>query len=100
MWAVRSKYKKGDFYDAVRFDPSRDNIISMRDDEKHNILRAKMAAGVRKLCTQPLSSSDTSPLIACCACCLVRREGERGPPARGRQGDYGLHRSDRAKLRI
>lgn len=48
MWAVRSKYKKGDFYDAVRFDPSRDNIISMRDDEKHNILRAKMAAGVRE----------------------------------------------------
>lgn len=45
MWAVRSKYKKGDFYDAVRFDPSRDNIISTRDDEKHNILRAKMAAG-------------------------------------------------------
>ncbi|KKY36053.1 putative benzoate 4-monooxygenase cytochrome p450 [Diaporthe ampelina] len=45
MWAVRSRYKKGDFYDAVRFDPTRDNIISTRDDERHNELRAKMAAG-------------------------------------------------------
>lgn len=45
MWAVRSSYKKGDFYDAVRFDPTRDNIISQRDDDLHNELRAKMAAG-------------------------------------------------------
>ena len=46
MWAVRSPYKKGEFYDAVRFDPTRDNLISMRDDDRHNELRAKMAAGV------------------------------------------------------
>ncbi|PSS02083.1 cytochrome P450 [Coniella lustricola] len=45
QWAVRSKYTKSDWYDAVRFDPSRDNIISLRDDEQHNALRAKMAAG-------------------------------------------------------
>lgn len=53
MWAVRSKYKKADFYDAVRFDPSRDNIISTRDDEKHNALRAKMAAGVSSCVPSP-----------------------------------------------
>jgi hypothetical protein len=47
MWTVRSPYKKGEFYDAVRFDPTRDNLISMRDDNLHNELRAKMAAGVR-----------------------------------------------------
>lgn len=47
VWAVRSPYRRGDFYDAVRFDPSRDNLISMRDDTLHNELRAKMAAGVR-----------------------------------------------------
>ncbi|GKT92834.1 pisatin demethylase [Colletotrichum tofieldiae] len=45
MWAVRSPYCKGAFYEAVRFDPTRDNLISMRDDHKHNELRAKMAIG-------------------------------------------------------
>ncbi|KAH6710192.1 hypothetical protein VD0002_g8305 [Verticillium dahliae] len=45
MWAVRSPYRKGDFYDAIRLDPTRDNIISMRDDHAHNELRAKVAIG-------------------------------------------------------
>ena len=54
MWAVRSRYKKGDFYDAVRFDPTRDNIISQRDDELHNELRAKMAAGVSSCVPSPI----------------------------------------------
>jgi hypothetical protein len=54
MWAVRSRYKKGDFYDAVRFDPTRDNIISQRDDEVHNELRAKMAAGVSSCVASPV----------------------------------------------
>lgn len=31
---------------GMRFDPSRDNVLSERDDDKHNELRAKMAAGV------------------------------------------------------
>lgn len=57
MWAVRSKYKKSDWYDAVRFDPSRDNIISLRDDEQHNTLRAKMAAGVSSGVPNLLSGS-------------------------------------------
>jgi hypothetical protein len=30
----------------MRFDPSRENVESERNDEKHNALRAKMAAGV------------------------------------------------------
>ncbi|KAL0933071.1 cytochrome P450 [Colletotrichum truncatum] len=46
MWAVRSPYRKGPFYQAVRFDPARDNIISMRNDHEHSELRAKMAIGV------------------------------------------------------
>ncbi|KAI6382458.1 hypothetical protein MCOR25_000750 [Pyricularia grisea] len=45
LWAVRSPYKKSDFYQAVRFDPVRDNLISMRDDDEHSVLRNKMAAG-------------------------------------------------------
>lgn len=54
MWAVRSTYKKSSWYDAVRFDPSRDNIISLRDDNQHNALRAKMAAGVSRCVPIPL----------------------------------------------
>lgn len=33
-------------YDAMRFDPGRDNLLSMRDDAAHTKLRNKMAAGV------------------------------------------------------
>lgn len=47
MMAVRSLYTRGDWYDAMRFDPERDNLLSMRDDELHRKLRNKMAAGVR-----------------------------------------------------
>ncbi|CAK7203654.1 hypothetical protein SEUCBS139899_006392 [Sporothrix eucalyptigena] len=45
LWAVRSPYKKGPFYEAVRFNPERDNLISMRNDALHTELRAKMAPG-------------------------------------------------------
>ncbi|OAA68396.1 benzoate 4-monooxygenase cytochrome p450 [Niveomyces insectorum RCEF 264] len=45
LWAVRSPYKKGPFYEAVRFNPERDNLVSMRDDRVHAELRAKMAPG-------------------------------------------------------
>jgi hypothetical protein len=55
MWAVRSPYKKGSFYQAVRFDPTRDNLISMRDDQAHSELRAKMAAGVILVPLAPIS---------------------------------------------
>ncbi|TAQ91397.1 hypothetical protein B7494_g353 [Chlorociboria aeruginascens] len=45
MMAVRSLYTRGPWYNAVRFDPDRDNILSMRNDNAHTILRSKMAAG-------------------------------------------------------
>ena len=43
---VRTKYRRSDWYYAMRFDPAKDNVLSMRDDDLHNELRAKMAAGV------------------------------------------------------
>lgn len=46
MLGVRTPYKRSDWYDGMRLDPSRDNVLSERNDEKHNELRAKMAAGV------------------------------------------------------
>ncbi|KAE8453907.1 hypothetical protein EG329_007683 [Mollisiaceae sp. DMI_Dod_QoI] len=45
MMAVRSPYTRGPWYDAMRFDPTRDNLLSMRDEEAHTKLRSKMAAG-------------------------------------------------------
>jgi len=57
LWAVRSPYKKGPFYEAVRFDPERDNIVSLRDDAAHAELRSKMAAGVGFDLSQALALS-------------------------------------------
>ncbi|KAF2261392.1 cytochrome P450 [Lojkania enalia] len=45
MMAVRSVYTRGPWYDAMRFDPTKDNLFSMRDEVAHTKLRAKMAAG-------------------------------------------------------
>jgi len=47
MNAVRSEYTRSDWYVGFRFDPNRDNVFSQRNNEKHHIIRAKMAAGVK-----------------------------------------------------
>jgi hypothetical protein len=49
MLAVRSLYTRGLWYDAIRFDPARDNLLSMRDEDAYTSLRSKMAAGVKPL---------------------------------------------------
>jgi hypothetical protein len=46
MSAARSPYRRSEYYIGLRFDPARDNIVSTRDENKHNELRSKMAAGV------------------------------------------------------
>ncbi|KAK0649881.1 cytochrome P450 [Cercophora newfieldiana] len=45
MMAVRSPYTRGPWYTAMRFDPARDNLFSMRDEDEHTKLRLKMAFG-------------------------------------------------------
>ncbi|KAF2112117.1 cytochrome P450 [Lophiotrema nucula] len=45
MMAVRSPYTRGPWYDAMRFEPGKDNLLCMRDEEEHMRLRNKMAAG-------------------------------------------------------
>ncbi|PFH61477.1 hypothetical protein XA68_17308 [Ophiocordyceps unilateralis] len=45
MLHVRTTYKRSDWYDGMRLDPSKDNVLSQRDDELHSKLRFKMAAG-------------------------------------------------------
>jgi hypothetical protein len=53
--AVRSPHRRSDWYIGMRFDPSRDNVESVVDEDTHTALRAKMAAGVRT--SVPLTSS-------------------------------------------
>ncbi|KAL2214516.1 cytochrome P450 [Sarocladium strictum] len=45
MMAIRSSYSRGPWYNALRFEPGKDNLFSMRDEEAHTALRKKMAAG-------------------------------------------------------
>lgn len=43
---TKSPYRRSNWYDALRIDPGHDNVLSERDNEKHSVLRHKMAAGV------------------------------------------------------
>lgn len=44
--AARSRYTRGPWYDALRIHPHRANLITERDERKHQKLRHQMAAGV------------------------------------------------------
>ncbi|KAF9872377.1 cytochrome P450 [Colletotrichum karsti] len=45
MLGVRTTYKRSQWYDAMRLDPGKDNVLSMRDNDMHARLRSQMAAG-------------------------------------------------------
>jgi hypothetical protein len=45
MLSVRTPYRRSDWYIGMRFDPSRENVASERNEGKHSVLRSKMAAG-------------------------------------------------------
>lgn len=49
MNAVRSPYRRSDWYTGLRFDPTRDNVLSQMDEDTHTELRTKMAIGVSLL---------------------------------------------------
>jgi hypothetical protein len=60
MLAVRSPYRRSEWYIGIRFDPVRDNIASTRDEDRHTELRAMMAAGVSQIqSSQLLQNFDT-----------------------------------------
>ncbi|KAI1419611.1 cytochrome P450 [Xylaria sp. FL1777] len=46
MSAVRSLYTKGVFYETGRITPKDDTVVSLRDDEAHRALRAKMGTAL------------------------------------------------------
>ncbi len=54
MLNVRTPYKRSDWYDGMRLDPGKDNVLSMRNDDMHGKLRSKMAAGVRPHVTRDI----------------------------------------------
>ncbi|KID94024.1 benzoate 4-monooxygenase cytochrome P450, partial [Metarhizium majus ARSEF 297] len=45
MLGARSQYTRSSWYNGLRFEPSKNNIISMRDDALHAVIRSKMAGG-------------------------------------------------------
>ena len=45
--AVRSRYHRAPWFDAMSIDPHNRNIISEKDSEKHGQLRSKLASSVR-----------------------------------------------------
>lgn len=45
---VRSPYQRSDWYEGLRLDPTHDNILSVKDNSRHAMLRTKMASGVGK----------------------------------------------------
>ena len=58
MSAVRSPYCRSDWYIGARFDPVRDNIVSIRDEDQHNKLRSMMAAGVSWVLSRLIHDAD------------------------------------------
>lgn len=46
MLNVRTPYKRSVWYNSMRLDPGKDNVISQRDDAIHGNLRTRMAPGV------------------------------------------------------
>lgn len=46
MYKARGDYTRSSWYEGMRFNPSRDNLLSLRSEAEHTKLRAKMASGV------------------------------------------------------
>lgn len=45
MWAPRSQFRRAPWYKGFQLDPPNDCTLSMRDDDVHAVLRAKIAPG-------------------------------------------------------
>jgi hypothetical protein len=61
--SVRSPYTRSERFSAFRLDPTKDNIVSVIDEQEHSRLRSIMIHGVRIslaswVSTLPLTSGD------------------------------------------
>lgn len=52
MMAVRGRYTRSQWYQALRLDPDRDSVINVIDNDLHTAMRRKMAPGV---CSSPVN---------------------------------------------
>ena len=44
---VRIQYRRSDWFECIRFDPDRHNIVTERNNKAHSKLRSKLTADVR-----------------------------------------------------
>lgn len=62
--AARSPYTRSVWYKAFRFDPRRENLVSLIDDKTHNALRARMAPGYSGKETEGLENKIDNNVVA------------------------------------
>ena len=58
---MQSKYTRGPWFDALRLDPHNANLITERQRQKHDALRAKMAPGVSIVLLMHMPLRGVSP---------------------------------------
>ncbi|KAH8883297.1 cytochrome P450 [Thozetella sp. PMI_491] len=63
MAAARTKYRRDDWFSAIKFDPKMDNMISLLDTAEHDTLKAKVARGYSGRENPDLEASVDSELI-------------------------------------
>lgn len=64
---IRSNYERGSWFDCLRIDPHRANLITERDRSKHNVLRYQMASGVWNVlpeCSRTITDSTLNSTMA------------------------------------
>ena len=64
MLNVRTKYKRSAWYDGMRLDPTKDNVLSQRNDDLHASTRSKMVK------TSPSNIGPSTQLLKPGACVL------------------------------
>lgn len=58
IFAVRSEYRRSEWFDCVQLQPGVANVLSERDDRLHNILRSKMSIGVGGILSEVLMCAN------------------------------------------
>ncbi|KAK6223056.1 cytochrome P450 [Colletotrichum tabaci] len=83
MLNVRSTYKRSNWYDGMRLKPGKDNVLSARDDDLHQKLRSKMAAGYSGKEIEDLEAKIDQNVLRLVG--LLEKYGSRDEPF-----DFGL----------
>ncbi|CAI4217773.1 unnamed protein product [Parascedosporium putredinis] len=91
MMAVRSPYIRGPWHGVQKLDPARDNLFSMRDEEKHRDLRSKMAAGYsgkENLSMESTIDLQIAKLMELIETKYISRDGTYRPMDMGQKGQF------------